>query len=294
MNQPCKETLMKQQQHKILLYLWTAMIGKFSKKWTNEYFDTPLSNTGQLTKIATSWSDELKGLIPSQIKSGVEALSTRKEKVWPPTPMEFKELCIGSEFDDVLDCVMIRLQEGVSYRWTNKLAFNIWAGASSDFQSMDFNRVPQLVKRRLSMIDRKSMFELPNYAAMSIEQKPPTPEMIASKQQRIIFQSHMYAAILNNQPTLFECFVLEPMTKRKLNREPRLDIPPIMHKIFSKSGTIELMKKFNESKRVMPEAPIKPKLIEFSKTEWHVKFRYYKTIAIEAVAGLLRDEGILS
>ena len=273
-------------------YLWAELMNKYPSTWKRDYFASPY-NQNKLTRKAQEWSDQITGLTPLELRQGIDALSNREEKVWPPNAMEFKELCQGNELENVLDEIITRLQDGDSYQWINQLAYNIFMPVSSDFKNSTMANVPKLVKHRLRMIDKNSMFPLPDYTIKAIDKPVQENTGLAPLWQRSAFQSHMYSAIFYHKPELFN----EPedgINNKYISNNPDDKLSPLMRKIFSPDGTTELINKFNASGYIMPDKPIKPDFKTFSHDEWKVKFKSYKSKAIEAVTNFLHDQGLMS
>ena len=273
-------------------YLWAELMNKYPSTWKRDYFASPY-NQNKLTRKAQEWSDQITGLTPLELRQGIDALTNREEKVWPPNAMEFKELCLGNELENVLDEIITRLQDGDNYQWTDQLAFNVFIPVSGDFKNSTMANVPKLVKHRLRMIDKSSMFPLPDYTVKAIEK--PTPvynSKLEPEHTRRIFQSHMFSAITKTKPELFEQ-TQEMKTSKYKSSDIDADLPPLMNKIFSDIGTSDLIRKYKEKGYIMPDAPIKPDFMSFSKTEWNVKFRNYKEKAIESVTNFLHEQQIL-
>jgi len=266
---------------------WDSMVG------LHPYvLDENKKPTSELNSKGQAWSNELADLTGDELKHGFDSLKTRAEKSFPPSVLEFKDLCTGNEYENVLDEIITRLQDGDTYQWTNQLAFNVFMPVSGDFKTALMGNVPKLVKHRLKMIDRDSMFPLPDYSKPAIE-KPKTQKGIAPEQQRQIFQSHMFSAINNHSPQLFE----QP-ENQKSNRFVSADqndkLSPLMKKIFSAQGTTELINKFKASDYIIPDKPLKPDFLRFSKKDWSLKYRNYKQKAIEAFTNFLVEQGVLS
>jgi hypothetical protein len=151
------------------------MLIKYPYTWEKVSGNDPVNKTtNELTAVALDWVAQLKGIKKSEIKTGINALSNREEKRFPPNAMEFRELCIGSDNEKVLDEVLCRLQQGDSFEWQNQLAFNFWNRYSFDLLHGDKNEIPKLIKQNLKMIDKSSMFPLPDYTQKAIETAKPT------------------------------------------------------------------------------------------------------------------------
>jgi hypothetical protein len=95
--------------------------------------------------------------------------------------MEFKDLCTGSEYEKTLDSIMTRLQDGDSYEWENKLAFNLWCKWSYDYKNASNYQLPVLIKQHLNMIDRSSLIPLPDYAIKAIQETESKPSIEKKK-----------------------------------------------------------------------------------------------------------------
>lgn len=65
--------------------LWLRMAEIFGHKWVSSYGETPNE----------SWCRCLAGVDPGQIATGLNALLDRSDP-WPPTAIEFRNLCLGS------------------------------------------------------------------------------------------------------------------------------------------------------------------------------------------------------
>lgn len=194
--------------------------------------------TTELSAKGAVWSQELANLTGEQIKQGLANLKNRSEKSFPPTVFEFVELCTGNDYEDVLDAIMCRLQEGESYKFTNQLAFNFWQRYSFDLNTGNYYNVPKLIKQNLDYIDKSSMFPLPDYSVKSLEQKKPVQKAVRyNRKKRKAFQSHMFACIAINKPLDYD--------KKKID------------KAFSAPGTCDLIDKFKEQGLEMPTRPAK-------------------------------------
>jgi len=266
---------------------WNSMIG------LHPYvLDENKKPTSELNSKGQAWSHELADLTGDELKTGFDALKDRSEKSFPPSVFEFKELCLGNELENVLDEIITRLQDGDNYQWINQLAYNVFMPVSADFKISNMANVPKLVKHRLRMIDKDSMFPLPDYTVKAIDKPVQENTGLAPLWQRSAFQSHMYSAIFYHKPELFD----EPensINNKYISNNPDDKLSPLMRKIFSPDGTTELINKFNASGYIMPDKPIKPDFKTFSHDEWKVKFKSYKSKAIEAVTNFLHEQQIL-
>lgn len=63
---------------------WRRMVELYETKWTSKQGTTP--------KEGTAWIDLLCVLTEQQIAKGI-ALLVENDKEWPPTPIEFKNIC---------------------------------------------------------------------------------------------------------------------------------------------------------------------------------------------------------
>ena len=176
----------------VIKRLWAVMSVKFPTTWESAYNLSPFDPKGNLTPVACEWSTQLASLSNEEIKTGLDALQFRNEKRFPPNAMEFRDLCVGNEFDTVLEQIITRLQVGESYRFTDKLAFNVWMSVSYDALKAKTNDVPAMCKRVISMIDRNSLFDLPDYSIKQITKPVETKE---SKEQRRNFASFIFFVI---------------------------------------------------------------------------------------------------
>lgn len=206
------------------------MITKYYPKlWASSNGENPIID-GVLTNHAENWIDCFSGLTKKIIKSTYEKLFI-DYPTFPPTPMEFKNLCVSDDFDDVLDAIMCRLQDGDSYEWTNQLAFTFWTKYSFDLRNMKNYEVPKLIKQNLRMFDKLSLVSLPDYKALALTSDL-KPKHDPTLRDRIIFQKNMSNSINRVNPKLW------------LNPKSTKTPPKKMLDIFSKTGTMKLMQKF--------------------------------------------------
>lgn len=74
--------------------LWERMEAMFPGKWKRDNGLAPVSEDGPLTVAGETWALALKGLLPRQMGDGLAACMRMALK-WPPTPGEFRALCLG-------------------------------------------------------------------------------------------------------------------------------------------------------------------------------------------------------
>jgi hypothetical protein len=147
------------------------MLIKYPNTWKATYFESPLDQSGNITTIAAEWVLQLTGLSNMEIKQGIDNLANRDNKAFPPNAMEFKDLCVGSEYESALNAIICRLQIGQVYEWTDKTAFNIWMVNSSSFLNSNITRVPNLVKTGLMALDKENLNPLPVYQVKQITEE---------------------------------------------------------------------------------------------------------------------------
>lgn len=278
--------------NKVINHLWAIMSTKFPNTWKATYSDSPF-NSGLLTSLAAEWSNQLTGLSNIEIKQGIDNLSNRKEKRFPPNSMEFKDLCVVSDYENVLEEIVRRLQDGEQYKFSNQLAFNFWIKYSYDLLNCKMHIVPKLIKQNLKIIDKSSMFELPDYSVKAIEKTLEPINNIATKNERRIFQSYMCSVITTTAPHLFISDKLQDISERELNREPQQDLPQLMKKIFSKSGTLHLIEKFKNKNYQIPDKPIEPNFFEKNTIEYKSKFLNYQASFKNVIFNFMKEELIL-
>ena len=68
----------------VMYRLWLRMTEIFGHKWTSSYSDQPTE----------SWCRVLQGITPQQIAHGLNAMMGRDD-AWPPTAIEFRNLCLN-------------------------------------------------------------------------------------------------------------------------------------------------------------------------------------------------------
>ncbi|WP_293716443.1 hypothetical protein [Stenotrophomonas sp. UBA7606] len=74
--------------------LWERMEAMFPGKWKHANGLAPASADGPLTVAGETWALAMKGLLPRQLGEGM-ASCMRMGLKWPPTPGEFRALCLG-------------------------------------------------------------------------------------------------------------------------------------------------------------------------------------------------------
>jgi hypothetical protein len=159
-----------QEAHSVLNDIWATMLIKYPYTWEKVCKNDPIDPvTNKLTAVALDWVAQLKGIKKSEIKTGINALSNREEKRFPPNAMEFRELCIGSDNEKVLDEVLCRLQQGDSFEWQNQLAFNLWCRSAFDYKLANRQELKKLITRDLSALNPKDMVSLPDYTKEALE-----------------------------------------------------------------------------------------------------------------------------
>jgi len=147
------------------------MIVKFPNTWISSFEKTPFDEDGKLTPGACEWSSQLSTLTPTEIKKGIDNLLNREEKRFPPNAMEFKDLCLGNEYENALNAIICRLQIGQVYEWTDQTAFNIWMDNSHRFLQLHEKAVPKMVKLCLIGLDRDKLNPLPDYTINQITEQ---------------------------------------------------------------------------------------------------------------------------
>ena len=248
---------------------------------------------GVLTPTAAEWSGQLANVSPDDIKKGIDAL-TMKYREFPPNAMSFKDLCIGSEWDEVLDEIFCKLQDS-SHAWKNQIAFNVWYffGYNPSLnQTME--TIAKKCKEIYERMDITSMFPLPDTSVKELE-KPVEPVISTSvKKEKRVFQSYLMQVITDTKPELFECDEIQSASQREFNREPMHNLPPLMKKLFSHDGSIELMNKFKSKGYIMPDAPVKPDFFTKDDGSYQTKFKQYSEKVKQAITNFLHEEGVFA
>jgi hypothetical protein len=274
------------------------MIAEFYPKlWGKEFGNNPIENN-QLTTAARNWIECFKGLTTRTIKTAFNNLCL-KHPTFPPTAMEFRNLCLTLDNEEIVDELLCRIEEGDSYRFTNKAAFNFWMKYSFNLLNGNKYEIPKLVNQNIRMLDPDSMFELPDYNLKAIPEKPEPTSNLATEKEIVIFQSHMRDAIYEHDHELFRSGKLQDASNRTLNREPEADLPPVMKKIFSRQGTLDLIKIYKKTNGELPNVIVKPKFTVGNKvitttTEYKKKRGRYLDKYKTAVRALLIAEGVLT
>lgn len=279
---------------KVMNHLWAVMATKFPNTWKATYSDSPF-NSGLITSLASEWANQLTGLTNLEIKSGIDNLSNRAEKRFPPNAMEFKDLCTGNDFEEVLESVMCRMEDGDSYEFTSKLAFNFWKKYSFDLSTMNNFDVARLVKQNIKFFDKDSLAPLPDYTIKALTDDL-KPKYDPTLRERIIFQKNMSNSITRNNPSLW---LSDEKTLRgeNVNQESMPAIPPLMKKIFSRDGSLNLMAKFKAGKYMVLKHVTRSNTNRMSKDE---KSKYLKSIEtydfamFKAMDKFLKFEGVLT
>lgn len=89
------------ERHVIRFY--TRMKHLFGHKWSATYSENATDQTGKITPAAQHWLYDLRDFTPEQVSQGLSKVEQQAGE-WPPSPMEFKKLCMGvPTIDEVLD-----------------------------------------------------------------------------------------------------------------------------------------------------------------------------------------------
>lgn len=154
-----------------IVQFWKEMIErKYKNTWISEYGKNPMVNN-VLTNHAQNWIDCFKGLSKNQIKSAYDLLYV-DFPTFPPSPMEFKNICVNREWDEVLEDITLKLQDISGHKWTNQLAFNAWhCFAYNPSLNQSRATIVKECKRIYQLLDKSALFSLPNYETKAIEQK---------------------------------------------------------------------------------------------------------------------------
>jgi len=210
--------------------LWGVMITKYGNAWKSEYFEAPFKN-GQLTILASEWSRELTGLTKNEVTNGINQLSERQEKRFPPNAMEFKELCVGNDYEIVMDQVLDRIDYGDNYEFTSKLAFNFWIKYAFDLKNGKKYDIPRLIKQNIKFVKNKKMYELPDYELHRLKK----PE--EKKVTKIINRTKInFLAVVNKVLLDLEINVPEKMLK-VVNKKTLIDSDEVLSR-FLKCGYV--------------------------------------------------------